>query len=110
MTNLGPRNRHDDGLQAERTALAWTRTSFGVVANGALLMLRAFHGYNGSIRLIAVGLAVTIALSTHLIGIRRQRMLGRRPLPQSITPRSDVRLLGVAVLVLILASALALPV
>jgi hypothetical protein len=72
-------------------------------------MLRAFHGYNGSFRLLAVGLAVTIALSTYLIGIRRQRMLGWRPLPQSI-PRRDVRLLGISVLVLTLASALALPV
>jgi hypothetical protein len=73
-------------------------------------MLRAFQGYNGSFRLLAVGLAVTIALSTYVIGIRRQRMLGRRPLPQSITPRRDVRLLGVSVLVLIVASALALPI
>lgn len=110
MTNLGPRNRHDDGLQAERTALAWTRTSLGVLANGALLMLRAFHGYNGSFRLLAVGLAVTIALSAYLIGIRRQRMLGRRPLPQRITPSREVHLLGISVLVLILASAHALPV
>jgi hypothetical protein len=73
-------------------------------------MLRAFHGYNGPFRLLAVGLAVSIALSTYLIGIRRQRMLGWRPLPQSITPRRDVRLLGISVLVLTLASALALPV
>jgi uncharacterized membrane protein YidH (DUF202 family) len=110
LTNLRPRNRHDDGLQAERTALAWTRTSYGVLANGALLMLRAFHGYNGSFRLLAVGLAVTIALSTCLIAIRRQRMLGRHPLPQRITPRREVHLVAISVLVLILASVLALPV
>lgn len=109
MTEVGSRNRHDDGLQAERTALAWTRTSFGVLANGALLTLRAFHDCNGTFRLLAVGLAAAIALSTHLIGRRRQRVLGRQPLPQGITPRRAVHLLGISTLFLILASALALP-
>jgi len=110
LTNLGPRNRQDGGLPAERTALAWTRTSFGVLANRALLTLRDFHSYTGPLRLIAAGLAVTVALSTYLIGVRRQRTLGRRPLPQRITPRREVHLLGISVLVLIFVSALALPV
>jgi uncharacterized membrane protein YidH (DUF202 family) len=110
LTNLGPRNRQEHGLQAERTALAWTRTSFGVLANGALLMLRNLHGYHGWLGLLAVGLAVTFALLTYLIGIRRQRTLGRRPLPQRITPRREVHLVGISVLVLIVISALALPV
>jgi hypothetical protein len=73
-------------------------------------MLRDFHGHNGWFRLLAVGLAVTFALSTYLIGIRRQRTLSRRPLPQRITPRREVHLVGISVLVLILVSALALPV
>ena len=110
MSNFGPRSGQDAGLQPERTALAWTRTSFAVLANGALLMVRNFHGYNGAFRLFAVGLALTFALSTYLIGIRRQRTLARRPLPQRITPRREVYLVGISVLVLILVSALALPV
>ncbi|MCW2590813.1 MAG: hypothetical protein JWQ86_3240 [Mycobacterium sp.] len=107
MTNFGPR---DGGLAAERTALAWTRTLLAVLANGALLMARSNHGYNGSIRLFAVGLAVTLALTTCLIGRRRQRTLAHRPLPQRITPRHEVYLVGISVLVLILVAAVALPI
>jgi uncharacterized membrane protein YidH (DUF202 family) len=107
MTNFGPR---DGGLAAERTALAWTRTLLAVLANGALLMVRSNHGYNESIRLFAVGLAVTLALITCLIGRRRQRTLTHRPLPQRITPRREVYLVGISVLVLILVAAVALPI
>jgi uncharacterized membrane protein YidH (DUF202 family) len=102
------------GLQPERTALAWTRTSFAVLTNGALLMVRNLHdefgfrGDYGSFRLFAVGVAIALALCTYLIGVRRQRILARRPLPQQMTPRREVHLVGISVLVLIVASALAL--
>jgi hypothetical protein len=90
--------------------LAWTRTVLAVLANGALLMVRSIYGYNGSIRFFAVGLAVTLALFTCLMGRRRQRALAHRPLPHRISPRSEVYLVGVSTLVLILVSAVALPV
>jgi uncharacterized membrane protein YidH (DUF202 family) len=114
LTNFEPRSRRATGLQPERTALAWTRTSFAVLANGALLMVRNLHGevgfrgHNGSFRLFAVGIAIALALCTYLIGVRRQRILARRPLPQRMTPRREVHLVGISVLVLIVASALAL--
>jgi len=73
-------------------------------------MVRSNHGYHGSIRLFAVGLAVTLALITCLIGRRRQRTLAHRPLPQRITPRREVYLVGISVLVLILVAAVALPI
>jgi uncharacterized membrane protein YidH (DUF202 family) len=98
-----------EGLQAERTSLAWTRTSFGVLANGALLMLKDFHSFSGPLRLVAAALAVILALFTYLVGIRRQRTLARRPLPRRITARRQVYLVGTSVLVLILLAALALP-
>ncbi|MBB5165470.1 uncharacterized membrane protein YidH (DUF202 family) [Mycobacterium sp. AZCC_0083] len=90
--------------------MAWTRTVLAVLANGALLMVRSVHGYNGSIRLFTIGLAVTLALSTCLMARRRQRALDHRPLPQRITPRREVYLVGVSMLVLILVAAVALPV
>jgi uncharacterized membrane protein YidH (DUF202 family) len=105
LTNFGPR---DGGLAAERTALAWTRTLLAVLANGALLMVRSIHGYNGSVRLFAVGLAVTLASITCLIGKQRQRTRAHHPLPQRITPRREVYLVGISVLVLILVAAVAL--
>lgn len=110
MTNVGRPIRQDHGLQAERTALAWTRTAFAVLANGAILTLRDFHSYSGPLRFLGAGLAVTFALSTYLISTRRQRTLGSRPVPNRITPRREVYLVGVSVLTLTLVSALALSV
>jgi len=51
-----------------------------------------------------------LALSTYLIGFRRQRLLAQRPLPDRISPRREVYLTGGAVVALILISALALTV
>jgi uncharacterized membrane protein YidH (DUF202 family) len=108
LSSPGADSREPEGLQAERTALAWTRTSLGVLANGALLMVRHFHGHPGPLRLAAAGLAIALALATYVVGIRRQRTLSHRPLPQRITPRVEVHLLAISVLVLIVVSAFAL--
>jgi uncharacterized membrane protein YidH (DUF202 family) len=104
LTGVAPRN----ALQAERTALAWTRTSFAVLGNGALLMLRNLNSHIGPFRLGAIVFAVAVALFAYLMGLRRQRTLCRCPLPQRITPRREVFGLGIAVLLLILISWLAL--
>ena len=103
----GPR---DNGLQAERTTLSWTRTSFAFLANGALLTVRDLHGPIGLAGLIPAGLAVVVALCTYLIALQRQRTLGHRPLPTRISPRRQVYLVGAAVLLLILVTAAAQPV
>jgi uncharacterized membrane protein YidH (DUF202 family) len=98
----GPR---DNGLQAERTTLAWTRTSFAFLANGALMTVRDLHGPVGLAGLIPAGLAAVVALCTYLIALQRQRTLGHRPLPTRISPRRQVYLVGVAVLLLIFVTA-----
>jgi uncharacterized membrane protein YidH (DUF202 family) len=102
LTQPGP------GLQAERTALAWTRTSLGVLANGVLLIVKQPHHYDGPLRPIAAGLAGIIAVVIYLVGLRRQRTLARRPLSSRVTARADVQVVGIAVLVLITVAAVGL--
>jgi len=87
--------------------LAWTRTSLAVLANGAILSLRET---NNALQFAAAAAAAVLALSTYLIGFRRQRLLAQRPLPDRISPRREVYLTGGAVVALILISALALTV
>lgn len=89
------------GLPEDRTTLAWTRTSFAFLGNGALLMLRNLHGPAGPLQLLPAYLAAAVALGTYLIAMRRQRALQRRPLPARITPRRSVHVIGMAVLMLI---------
>jgi hypothetical protein len=55
-------------------------------------------------------LAAVLALLTYVIGVRRKRILNRRPLPNRITPRREVGLIGISVLVVIIVTALVLPV
>lgn len=104
MTNVGA----ERGTQPERTTLAWTRTSLAVLANGAILLLRDVHGEASAIQLVAAGIAAVLAVATYLIGLRRQRILARRPLPDRISPRREVYLTGVSIIALILISGLAL--
>ena len=54
------------------------------------------------------GVAGMLALSIYLIGVRRQRLLARRPLPGRISPRHEVYLTGASIIALILISALSL--
>ncbi len=97
----------DRGSQAERTTLAWTRTSFAFLANGALLMIRNLHGSVRPTGLIPAALAGAVALGTFLIALQRQRTLQQRPLPERITPRRQVHVIGTAVLALIVVTTLA---
>ena len=88
-------------LTAERTALAWTRTSFAFLAHGVLLMIKNLHGPVGPTQFIPAFLAAAEALGTYVIALQRQRTLQRHPLPAQITPRRSVYIIGTAVLVLI---------
>jgi uncharacterized membrane protein YidH (DUF202 family) len=88
--------------------MAWTRTSLAVLANGFLLLLRDAHGGASALQPVAAGVAAVLALSTFLIGVRRQRILAHRPLPHRISPRREVYLTGVSIIALIVISGLAL--
>jgi uncharacterized membrane protein YidH (DUF202 family) len=103
VTSLGPQ-----GLQAERTALAWSRTSLAVLVNGLLLVLKELSSRTGAMALAAAGLAGIIAVGVYLIGVRRQRSLARRPLPLRLTAGAQVHAVGTSVLVLIAVTALGL--
>jgi uncharacterized membrane protein YidH (DUF202 family) len=100
-------NPSDRGSQAERTALAWTRTSFAFLVNGALLMIRNLHGSVGPTGLIPAGVACAVALGTCFIAVRRRRTLQRRPIPERITPRRQVYVIAMAVLMLIAVTTIA---
>ncbi len=89
------------GLPEDRTTLAWTRTSFAFLGNGALLMIRNLHGHVGPTAFIPALLAAAVALVTYAIALHRQRTLQQRPIPARITPRRSVHVIGAAVLVLI---------
>jgi uncharacterized membrane protein YidH (DUF202 family) len=100
----------DDGLQAERTSLAWSRTSFAVLVNGVLLILRDPYQFTGPLRLLPAMMAIVLAIVMYAVGRQRQRTLRQRPLPAIVTARRHVQGIGVAVFILILATAVALPV
>ena len=85
---------------AERTSLAWTRTSFAFLANGALLSIKNLHGPVGPKAFIPALLAAGVALATYVIALRRQRTLEQDPLPARLTPRRQVYFIGTAVLLL----------
>jgi uncharacterized membrane protein YidH (DUF202 family) len=97
--------RQEGGLQPERTLLAWTRTSFALLANGALLTIKNLH--TGLPGLIPALLAAAVASCTCVIALQRQRTLEQRPIPARITPRRQVYIVGIAVLVLIAVTAVA---
>jgi uncharacterized membrane protein YidH (DUF202 family) len=103
-----PRKLPDDGLQPERTALSWSRTSFAVLANGAVLMLRDVLEFTGSLRLLPAAMAALVAVLTATFGVHRRRVLSRYPLPKRITARRRIHIIGFAVIGLILTTAIAL--
>lgn len=90
----------DRGLQPERTALAWTRTSLAVIGSGVLVLLkdRNFPGSSAlAARVTIAGAAAALALAVYAVGARRRRALTVRPLPQRVYARRAVLLVGTSV-------------
>lgn len=90
------------GLQAERTLLAWERTALGLLANGALLMLRGTEGAGLAILLPAGG-ALALAVLAAVVGLWRRRRIAHSLLdgsdhPETVpAPATEVLLLGAGV-------------
>jgi uncharacterized membrane protein YidH (DUF202 family) len=88
------------GLQAERTELAWSRTSLGVVANAALLAVREIAVGGPGAATAPIALAVVIAVATIVVGRVRTNALRRSPLPAHLAPTRAVPLIGWSVVAL----------
>jgi uncharacterized membrane protein YidH (DUF202 family) len=98
----------DAGLQAERTGLAWSRTSLGFVGNAALLAVRELSHAEVTLALVPACLALGIAIATALYGRHRTRVLRHGPLPDPLAARRAITLLGWSVVLLAVLSGLAL--
>lgn len=102
MTHPVPRKRYGDGLQAERTSLAWTRTSFAVLVNGVLLLVRDGTPDPGQpLWFLPACVAGLGAALVYGVGRVRQRALARRPLVAPVEPGRCVPFAAAVVLVLL---------
>nr|WP_246326593.1 DUF202 domain-containing protein [Actinomycetospora corticicola] len=95
-------------MQAERTGLAWSRTSLAAAANAALLAARELTHLEFSLALFPAGLALVVAAATALYGRHRTRVLRHAPLPTPLAARHAVPVLGGAVVLLAVVSAVVL--
>lgn len=86
------------GLQAERTLLAWERTALGLLANGALLLLRGTDTTRPAV-LIPAAAALVLALVAAMIGLRRRHTIARSPAGTVPVPSAAVLSLGAGVTV-----------
>jgi uncharacterized membrane protein YidH (DUF202 family) len=84
------------GLQAERTLLSWERTALGLLANGALLMLRG-AGLTGPPILLPAGVALVLSVIATVIGLHRHRVIGPGAAGAVAAPSIEVSVLGAGV-------------
>lgn len=77
----------DPGLQAERTALAWSRTALAILANGLLALRAGWVSQQASITALALALLLAAA-ATVAYGVWRRRELLNSARP--VAPRAPV--------------------
>ena len=72
----------DAGLQAERTALAWSRTALAILTNGVLVLRAGWAGEKGAITFLAFALLLAAA-ATFRYSMQRRRELDSAPRPSA---------------------------
>lgn len=93
----------DHGLQAERTALAWTRTALAGSTSGVVVLLRdrdiaTLLHHPG--RLLVGGIALSVAACAFGLGVRRRHELAGKLTPRPAPVRREIVSVGVAVVLL----------
>jgi uncharacterized membrane protein YidH (DUF202 family) len=94
---------NDRGLQPERTALAWTRTSLAVVVSGALLLFKDREiGHLGEhpVQLVVGVAASAVALVVFALGVRRRKTIQGRPRTFRTSGRPEVMVAGASIILL----------
>ena len=101
-----PSDGHDDGMQHERTALAWERTAIALMVAG--ILLARFTAKDGHIALSAIGLGVTVFGGAVLVwaGVHYDALHGPLRDGDPIVHPTATRTIGI-VTVLVCGSALA---
>ncbi|MGV9799244.1 DUF202 domain-containing protein [Mycobacterium sp. NPDC003449] len=87
----------DRGLQAERTALAWTRTALAIAASGVLVLLR--NGHFDAVRLSVVAAAAVLGVGVYAVGALRRRQLLAQPRYSAAAGRRYLPAVGIAVII-----------
>jgi uncharacterized membrane protein YidH (DUF202 family) len=85
----------DAGLQAERTALAWSRTSLAVLANAALALRAGWVGDHPAVVALGLGL-VGAALAVFVLGLHRRDELLAEATVSAPAPRQLLAVTGTA--------------
>ncbi|HSP36137.1 MAG TPA: DUF202 domain-containing protein [Frankiaceae bacterium] len=85
-------------LQPERTALAWQRTTLGLLANGGLFALRSVGAPEplGPSLILAVAL-LALSFVVAVFGWRRERVLARDAVPNDLAASREVAVIGALV-------------
>ena len=68
-------------------------------------MARDAEKFAGPRWLLPIMLAAAVALLTYFVGLRRQRVLRRHRLPTPLAAGTEIRIVGLAVLLLIVVTA-----
>jgi uncharacterized membrane protein YidH (DUF202 family) len=72
--------RRDPGLQAERTALAWSRTGLAVFVNAVLALRSGWVNGETSITILGLALLMAAAAAALCGGWRRRHLLSGHPM------------------------------